>query len=144
MKRNMNLTTAVLLSAMLTAGSLGFAKSNSTNPNSKGKNAIENLKIGIKSDNPGLRKSAIYYAGYYRISETILALSETVKNETEPATRILIALVLYRIGDERGINLVRNMAAKDKNAEVRRMCTCILNACETGNSEGLASLTGIE
>ncbi len=144
MKRNMKLTAAVLMSALLASGSLAYAKSNSGDQNLKSKYAIENLKNGIKSDNPGLRKSAIYFAGYYMLSETVPTLIETVKNETEPATRILIALVLYRIGDEKGINLVKNMAAKDNDTEVRRMCYCIYNAYETGNSEGLASLTGVE
>jgi len=144
MKRNMNLTAAVLLTAMLAAGSLVYAKTNLTDPNVKGKLAIENLKNGIKSDNEGLKKCAIYFAGYYRVSETVPTLAEVVKKETQPSTKILIALVLYRIGDERGISLVRDMAAKDKNPEVRRMCTCIYNAYKTGNSEGLASLTGIE
>jgi HEAT repeat protein len=140
----MNLTAAVLMAALLTAGSLTYAGAKSTDPNINGKNAIENLKTGIKSDNVGLKKSAIYYAGYYRVSETVPELTESVKNETEPSIRILVALVLYRIGDEKGINLVKNMAANDKSPEVRRMCTCIYNAYETGNSIGLASLTGIE
>ncbi len=143
MKRNMYLTAAVLLSAMLTTGSLAYAKSNSSSPDMKGKSAIENLKNGIKSDNTGLKKSSIYFAGHYRVSETVPTLTETVKNENEPSTRILIALVLYRIGDEKGIKLVKEMAAYDRNPEVRRMCTCIYNAYKTGNSDELA-LTGIE
>jgi len=143
MKRNMNLTAVVLLTAMLTTGSLAYAMSNPTNPNVKEKSAIENLKNGIKSTNEGLRKSSIYFAGYYRISETVPVLSETVKNESEPSTKILIALVLYRIGDEKGINLVKNMAARDNNSEVRRMCTCIYNAYKSGNSDELR-LAGIE
>ena len=143
MKRNMNLTAAVLLTVTLTAGTLAYAKSISTDPVMKGKTAIENLKNGIKSDNTGLKKSAIYFAGYYRVSETVPALTEVVKSENEPGTRILIALVLYRIGDEKGINLVRDMAVKDRNPEVRRMCTCIYNAYKSGNSDEFA-LTGIE
>jgi HEAT repeat protein len=139
----MNLTAAVLLTAILTTGSLAYAKTNPTDPNMKGRNAVENLKNGIKSENEGLKKSAIYYAGYYRVSETVPVLTETVKNETEPSTKILIALVLYRIGDEKGINLVKNMADSDKNTEVRRMCTCIYNAYKSGNTDEL-SLTGID
>lgn len=144
MKHNMNLTAAVLMAALLTSGSLAYAMSNPTDPNLKGKMAVENLKNGIKSNNTGLKKSSIYYAGYYRLSETVPALTETVKNENDPSTKILIALVLYRIGDEKGINLVKDMAAKDNNPEVRRMCTCIYNAYKSGNSEDLAALTGIE
>jgi hypothetical protein len=128
---------------MLTAGSLAYAKSNSTDPELKMKRAIENLTNGIKSDNEGLKKSSIYWAGYYMISETVPVLTEIVKKETEPNTRILIALVLYRIGDHKGINIVKDMAVNDRNPEVRRMCTSIYYAFETGNSEDFVSLTSI-
>jgi hypothetical protein len=144
MKWNMNLTAAVLMTAMLTAGSLAYAKTNPAEHDPKDKCFIENLKNGIKSDNTGLKKSAIYFAGYYRVSETIPALVEIEMKETEPGTRILIALVLYRIGDEKGISLIKDMAANDKNPEVRRMCTCIYNSYEFGNSEDFADLTGLE
>jgi len=144
MKRKSNLTAAVLLVALLINCSLAYAKSSSLDPDLKSKTALENLKNGIRSDNEGLRKSAIYFAGYYRISETVPVLTEIVKNESKPSTRILIALVLYRIGDEKGINLVKNMAINDHNPDVRRMCTCIYNAYESGNSGDLASLTGLE
>jgi hypothetical protein len=143
MKRNLILTAAVLITVMLTTGFLSYAKPKSTDPNVKEKNAIENLKNGIRSNNEGLKRSSIYFAGYYRISETVPVLTETLKNESAPGTKILIALVLYRIGDEKGINLVKDMASKDKNPEVRRMCSCIYNAYKSGNSDDLA-LTGLK
>jgi hypothetical protein len=57
-----------------------------------------------------------------------------MKKETDPRTRILIALVLYKIGDEKSIDLIKEMAAKDSNPEVRRMCTCIYDAYVNENS----------
>ena len=114
--------------------SLAYAKNDPSEINRKNKNAIENLKVGIKSENTGLKKSSIYFAGFYRVAETVPALTEQMKKETDPKTRILIALVLYKIGDEKRIDLVKEMAAKDENPEVRRMCTCIYNAYVNGNS----------
>ena len=134
MKRNMNLTKAVLIGGMLMVTSLAYAKNDPSELNRKNKIAVENLKVGIKSDNSGLKKSSIYYAGYYRITETVPALTEQIKKESDPKTRILIALVLYKIGDEKGIGLVKELAAKDSNPEVRRMCTCIYDAYINGNS----------
>jgi hypothetical protein len=134
MKRNMNLTKAVLIGGMLMVSTLAYAKNDPSELNRKNKNAVENLKVGIKSDNAGLKKSSIYFAGFYRVAETIPALTEQIKKESDPKTRILIALVLYKIGDEKSIDLVKEMAVKDVNPEVRRMCTCIYDAYVNGNS----------
>ena len=134
MKRNMNLTKAVLIGGMIMVSSLAYAKNDPAELNRKNKNAIENLKVGIKSDNSGLRKSSIYFAGYYRLTETVPVLTEQIKKETDPKTKILIALVLYKIGDEKSIDLVKEMAVRDSNPEVRRMCACIYDAYLNGNS----------
>ena len=134
MKRNMNLTKAVLIGGMIMVSSLAYAKNDPSEIIGKNKNAIENLKVGIKSDNCGLKRSSIYYAGYYGFTETVPTLTEQMKKETDPRTRILIALVLYKIGDEKSIDLIKEMAAKDSNPEVRRMCTCIYDAYMNGNS----------
>ena len=138
MRRNMNLRKVVLMGAMLMVSSLAYAKNDPSELNRVNKSAVENLKVGIKSDNAGLKRSAIYFAGYYRITETVPALTEQIKKEADPKTRILIALVLYKIGDDKSIDLVREMAAKDKNPEVRRMCACIYDAYINGNSGTLS------
>jgi len=134
----MNLRKVVLMGAMLMVSSLAYAKNDPSELNRVNKSAVENLKVGIKSDNAGLKRSAIYFAGYYRITETVPALTEQIKKEADPKTRILIALVLYKIGDDKSIDLVREMAAKDKNPEVRRMCACIYDAYINGNSGTLS------
>jgi HEAT repeat protein len=130
----MNLTKAVLIGGMIMVSSLAYAKNDPAELNRKNKNAIENLKVGIKSDNSGLKRSSIYYAGYYGFTETVPTLTEQMKKETDPRTRILIALVLYKIGDEKSIDLFKEMAIKDSNPEVRRMCACIYDAYVKGNS----------
>jgi HEAT repeat protein len=130
----MNLTKAVLIGGMIMVSSIAYAKNDPSELNRKNKIAVENLKTGIKSENSGLKRSSIYFAGYYRVAETVPALTEQIKKESDPKTRILIALVLFKIGDEKSIGLVKEMAANDNNPEVRRMCTCIYDAYINGNS----------
>jgi len=134
----MNLTKAVLIGGMLMVSSLAYAKNDPFELNRGNKNAVENLKVGIKSENSGLKKSSIYFAGYYRIKGTVPVLTEQIKKESDPKIRVLIALVLYKIGDEKSIGLVKELSAKDKNPEVRRMCACIYDAYINGNPGSLS------
>jgi hypothetical protein len=117
--------TAVLLAAVL-AGSV-YAQKNSIKDVTPNKHALENLVAGIHSDNTGVKRSAIYFAGKYRIAESEEALIAQLKEENDPSTRILIALVLYEMGSEEGLLEVKDLSLRDKDAKVRRMATQIYN-----------------
>lgn len=88
-------------------------------------NSIETLKQGIKSDNPGLRKSSIYMAGLYKINEAVETLTEQLSKEKNPGIKVLIALSLYNIGDSHGMDAVKELSVKDNNEEVKRMSTVL-------------------
>jgi HEAT repeat protein len=115
--------TAVLLAAVLTSS--GYAQKNSIKDVTPNKHALENLVAGIHSDNTGVKRSAIYFAGKYRIAESEEALIAQLKEENDPSTRILIALVLYEMGSEEGLLEVKDLSLNDKDAKVRRMATQI-------------------
>ncbi len=87
--------------------------------------SLETLKQGIKSDNPGLRRSSIYMAGLYKIDEAVESLTEQLEKEKNAETRILIALSLYNIGNPDGMEAVKKLAAEDNNKEVKRMGTVL-------------------
>ena len=89
--------------------------------------AVANLIIGINSENRGLEKSSIYYAGRDRVTEAVDALIERLNNEDDPSTRILIALSLYEIRDRRGFNAIKELSTKDKNERVRSISRLIYN-----------------
>ena len=89
--------------------------------------ALENLFDGIKSNNNGVKRSSIYFVGKYRISEAEELLIEQLESEPNPSNRILIALVLYKLGSNDGLEAVKNLAAKDNNIKVRIMSTHIYN-----------------
>ncbi|MCX6150736.1 MAG: HEAT repeat domain-containing protein [Ignavibacteriales bacterium] len=128
MKQNMT-TKFFLIAVALTAiyANAYSACDPISNKVDKTKAAIENLKLGIKSENNGLRRSSIYMVGKYKLSELKNELMEQLKKETFPSNRILIALSLYQIGEADGIDLVKTFAEKDNDQKVRRMCTAIYN-----------------
>ena len=98
-----------------------FPQSNSISDVTNNEYAVENLKSGINSDNDGVRKSSIYFAGKYRIAEVVNTLAERLEKEEEPSIRLLIAYSLYEIKDADGMNAVKELSLNDKNVKVKRM-----------------------
>ncbi|MCW9096627.1 MAG: HEAT repeat domain-containing protein [Ignavibacteriaceae bacterium] len=131
--------TAVLLVAVLT-GSV-YTQTNSIKDVTLNKYALQNLVAGIQSDNTGVKRSSIYFAGKYRIAETESALIAQLKQEKDPSTRILIALVLYEMGSEEGLIEVKKLSMNDKDAKVRRMATQIYNEYLVNDVQSTASIS---
>lgn len=88
-------------------------------------NSITSLKNGITSNNAGLRKSSIYMAGLYKVKEVAPLLAEEMKKELDPSTKILIALSLFKTGDENFFGTIETMAKMEKDDEARRMMYAI-------------------
>ncbi len=121
--------TAVILTMVFsfTANSFGERKDNPSN-DFDGK-IVQNFIMGINSENLGLCKSSIYYAGYYKITGTVEALINVLNdNSRKPCLRILAAVSLYRIGDMRGIRAIRDVVQFDKIKSVKSKCSEIYNS----------------
>ena len=101
------------------------------------KNAIGNLKNAIQSDNAGLRKSGIYFAGKYGASELSELLLEQLKIEDRPELRILIVRVLFIIDDQKYINNIYDLAISDTHPKVRKMASAIYSVMNINNSESI-------
>ena len=125
MKVYKGVLTVVLLVAVLMSS--GYAQMNSIKDVTTNKYALQNLVAGIQSDNTGLKRSAIYFAGKYRVAETEDVLVAQLKEEKDASTRILIALVLYEMGSEEGLKEVQKLSLNDENAKVRKMAMQIYN-----------------
>lgn len=91
------------------------------------KYALQNLVMGIHSENPGVRESAIYFAGEYRFIDTEDELIKQLKVENESDIKVLIGLALFRMNSEKGMNELQVLAEKDANLKVRRMSRAIYN-----------------
>jgi HEAT repeat protein len=103
-------------------------------------NAINNLIIGIKSDNEGLNRSCIYYAGKYRIREAVDALIDKMSNVKDANTKVLIALSLYEIRDAKGLEAVRRQSLTDENERVKKMSALIFSEYVKNSNLGYVSI----
>lgn len=107
---------------------------------SKHKYALQNLVIGIHSENKGVRESSIYLAGQYRFIDTENALIEQLKVEKDSDIKVLIGLALFRMNSETGMNELQMLTKKDSNPRVRRMSQAIYNEYLVINSHRTADV----
>ena len=92
---------------------------------------VDNLTVGIKSENTGLHTSASFVLsdlvndGYLNAEDASKALIPLLKllkyGETEEV-RIAAALALYQLGDEIGIYQLRGVGKYDDNEKVAIVC----------------------
>jgi HEAT repeat protein len=130
---------ALSLVILATVGELA-AQPNSIKNITDNEYALKNLLEGINSENNGVKRSSIYFAGKYKIAEAEETLIAQLKREQDPDNKILIALVLYKLQSKEGLMAVKNMAVKDDDQEVRRMSTHIYNEYKTNNFDNKFSM----
>jgi hypothetical protein len=85
-------------------------------------NAIKSLTNGLNSDNVGLRTSSVYLLGELKSNESVIELMRILRNDPYEEARILAALSLYKIGDARGINAIKQRTRFDESERVRKNC----------------------
>ena len=131
------LVVVILLSVLLTTNIIAQPLCNLGEKIKSGftEKAVRSLAIGIESDNAGLKKSCIYFAGFYEIEEVVGTLVEQLKKESDPDTRILIALSLYKIGNKEALEAVEELAKSDYSSKVKRMSSAILNQFTIGSPD---------
>jgi len=113
---------AYLLLAILTASTVILAQSQKNLT----KNETQNLLMAIGSDNIGLKKSAMYFAGYYKVVEAAEALKNEMHNSADPSIQILAALSLFEIGDDTVLNDLQSLVNNSQNnIKVRKMAKAI-------------------
>lgn len=129
---------AAILLVLLVTDSFGQNQKSSDMTNHK--YALQNLEMGIRSENEGVRESAIYFAGQYRFIDTEDALIEQLKVEKDSDIKVLIGLALFRMNSEKGMNELQRLAQSDKDARVRRMSMAIYNEYLVINSNRTADV----
>jgi HEAT repeat protein len=82
--------------------------------------ATKNLIVALNSDNDGLRKSAVYFAGYYKISDAVEPLINMLNSSTNDVSlKTLAAYSLHEIGDEECLDALKEAA---NNNSDKRLC----------------------
>jgi len=118
------ITTVVLSSSVFASGPIN-SKSNVNLA------VIENnLMSGLTSDNFGLRMSSAYYLGEYKTEKAVIPLIKMLHSEKEESARIQAALSLIKIGNAKGIFMVKQAAKFDESQRVRNLCNKFYNASQ--------------
>jgi len=109
--------------------------------------AVQNLLIGLASENDGLRRSSAYILGDIKSDEAVIPLMRALKSGADEKTQIVAALSLCKIGDARGVFAVEQEARFNDNVKVRNSCSWFYDRyvqsgvfefpTETGNPDAL-------
>lgn len=118
MKALVTLLAAGFLLSTITAGEPPAAKL-------KLQAAEVNFLIGLNSDNDGLKTSSAYNLGELQSQKAVIPLLKMLRNDEKECNRIMAALALYKIGDARGMNAIKQRIRFDKCERVRKMCSTL-------------------
>ena len=116
---------SLVLTLVLVIGNLAIAQP---------KTSIEYDKYLIKSlddENLGIRSSAAQLIGERKVENAVKPLMTMLKTEKHYSARIIAAIALYQIGDERAVPTLKEYARNDKNKTVRRVLTGLVQEIET-------------
>jgi HEAT repeat protein len=78
-------------------------------------NVVENLMIGLRSDNSGIVLSSAFYLGELKSQEAVIPLMKILKSSDEEEPRIAAALTLLKINDARGIYAIKKAMKFDES-----------------------------
>lgn len=84
--------------------------------------AVANLLVGLQSDNVGLQRSAAYMLGELQSEEALIPLMDLLRSSENECTRVTAALSLCKIGDARGVYLVKQKVRFDGSDRVQKCC----------------------
>lgn len=83
----------------------------------------DNYIVGLNSDVAGLQVSAAYFLGEMKSERAVIPLMKMFSDENNaPGQRLMAAWSLLKIGDERGIYLIK-CQSEDQNCDYLR-CLC--------------------
>ena len=85
----------------------------------------------LEDENIGIRTSAAQLLGERKVAEAVKPLAKMLKTEENSSARIVAAMALYQIGDEKATVLLKETAIKDKNKTVRRVATAMVQKLES-------------
>jgi HEAT repeat protein len=81
--------------------------------------AVANYLVALKSENDGLRRSAIYMLGQFQAEVATIPLMKVLHGSNDAKSRIAAAWALSKIGNPVGVYAVKQAVRFDDDAKVR-------------------------
>ncbi len=117
----LSMLAGVVVLSMLLASSFVYSQSNRDVEANKQEKFLNNLLLGMDSDNPGLRNSSIFMVGKYKLEEAGHKLVERAKISNDDRVLQLIAWSLFEIGDEEHYEELQDVAKNYKSDKVKEI-----------------------
>ncbi len=95
---------------------------------------IQNLTKGIKSENIGLKKHCIYFAGKYKIIQLSGELKKQYKKEKNNSVKRLILFSLYEIKNDNAMKDFYEIALNEKDKSLKNIASAaylVLNLADS-------------
>ncbi len=89
--------------------------------------AIVSYIAGIQSENIGLKKSSIYFAGKYLLQDASPCLIEEFKKADDESIAVIIVWSLYRIGDQEYLENLNNIVLNHRSDFLKNFCKSLNN-----------------
>jgi HEAT repeat protein len=98
----------------------------------------DNLIFGLSANNIGVQRSCALLLGKLQSEKAVISLMAIFYYNSDEDVRTAAAWALCRIGDMRGVNVVKTAAKNDKSSRVQAICASYY---ENIKKEGKFSLT---
>jgi len=85
----------------------------------------------LKDENLGIRASAAQLLGERKVEAAVKPLIKMLKTEKTYNVRLVAAIALYKIGDERAIPELKKLAFSDHRKTVRHVAAAIVQEMKT-------------
>lgn len=120
--------TLLLLSLMILIPALTKAETKNLQgekTNFNNKYAIDNLISCLTSENQGVRRQAVYYAGLYKVDASVDFLIDIIKNQNIDELQKLAVLSLLRIESPKGMKFLKKFALECVNTDLKKLCSYV-------------------
>lgn len=112
----------VSLSFVVAVATVTFAQADKEISTPSKYESIEaNYLTGLNSDNQGLKVSSAYFLGNMKSSKAVIPLMKMFRNEKNDGARLVAAWSLLKIGDSRGVFLVKRESEIGNNNSINTM-----------------------
>lgn len=89
--------------------------------------------VGISSDNQGLKVSSAYFLGEMKSFKAVIPLMKILRDDKSESARLAAALALVKIGDARGIFMVKRTVDFNDHEKVRKLAKHLYSAYLIGD-----------
>lgn len=95
----------------------------------------KNYLVGISSTNQGLKVSSAYFLGEMKSSKAVIPLMKILREDKSESARLASALALVKIGDARGIFMVKRTVDFNDHEKVRKLAKHLYSAYLIGDEQ---------